>query len=70
MLLTKESWADIEYGREYGEEKLLSDLEKYEEIAGKDWVEALKAFDSTKSIEKFHKEVVIPLLHTNNMERA
>jgi len=60
-----EVWADIEYGRKYGEEKLMTDLVKYEEITGKDWLEALLAFDSvSQSIEKFHKKVVLPFLHT------
>jgi len=66
MLLRFEAWADIEYGKKYGVEKLFSELEKYEKLTGKNWAEALKAFDSSESIEKFHKEVVIPLLKTSN----
>jgi len=60
---TSEYWADQEYAEEYGEKKLMSELEEYEKITGKNWPDALMAFDSvSQSIEKFHKEVVIPLL--------
>ncbi|MDR1802393.1 MAG: hypothetical protein LBQ94_02195 [Treponema sp.] len=49
--------------QKYGGKKLMSELMEYEKITGKNWADALKAFDSVSySIEKFHKEVVIPLL--------
>ena len=48
---------------EYGRKKLDSDLIEYEEITGKNWSDALTAFDSvSRNIEKFHKEVVLPLI--------
>ena len=55
--------SDQEYMQKYGGKKLMSELVKFGKITGKNWAEALLAFDSeTQSIEKFHKEVVIPLL--------
>ena len=55
--------SDQEYMQKYGGKKLMSELVEYEKITGKNWADALKAFDSVSySIEKFHKEVVIPLL--------
>ena len=58
-----EAWADEEYAEKYGEKKLMSELMEYEKITGKNWAEALIAFDSVShSIEKFHKEVVLPLI--------
>ena len=68
MLLYRDGvWTDIEYARQYGEEKLMSEFMEYEKITGKDWGDTLLAFDPTsQSMEKFHKEVVIPFLSTNN----
>jgi len=63
MFATEEIWADQRYGEKYGEKKLMSELVEYEKITGKNWAEALMAFDSvSQSIEKFHKEVVLPLI--------
>ena len=59
----EEAWADMEYGQKYGEKKLMTELMEYEKITGKDWSDALMAFGSaSQSIEKFHKEVVLPLI--------
>jgi len=59
-----EAWADEEYAEKYGEKKLMSELVEYEKITGKNWADTLMAFDSvSQSIEKFHKEVVLPLIH-------
>ena len=67
MFLKKEAWADMEYGKKYGEKKLMIELMEYEKITGNDWSKALIAFDSVSySIEKFHKEVVLPLLNEAN----
>jgi hypothetical protein len=65
MIFRKEFLADLQYAEKYGEKKLMSELMEYEQITRKNWPDALKAFDSISySIEKFHKEVVIPLLKT------
>ena len=57
---TSEYWAEQDYIQQHG---VMSDLVEYEKITGKNWADALMAFDSvSQSIEKFHKEVVIPLL--------
>jgi len=58
-----EERANYAYAQGYGEKKLMSELLEYEKITGKNWADALKAFDSVSyGIEKFHKEVVIPFL--------
>jgi len=63
MFYSSEAFADMEYGEKYGEKKLMSELMEYEKITGKNWSDALMAFDSvSQSIEKFHKEVVLPLI--------
>jgi hypothetical protein len=63
MFATEEFWADKRYGEKYGEEKLMSELMEYEKITGKNWMDAVIAFDNvSQSIEKFHKEVVLPLI--------
>jgi hypothetical protein len=60
---TDEYWTEIEYAQKYGKKKLMSEFMEYEKITGKDWSESLLSFDpSSQSIEKFHREVVIPLL--------
>jgi UDP-N-acetylmuramoylalanine-D-glutamate ligase len=60
---TDEFWEQYEYIHNYGEKKIASDFMEYEKIAGKDWADALEAFDPVShSMEKFHKEVVLPLL--------
>jgi hypothetical protein len=63
MFATEEAWADQRYGEKYGEKKLMSELMEYEKITGKNWADALMAFDSVShNIEKFHKEMVLPLI--------
>lgn len=61
---TEKVWSDIEYARQYGgEEKLMSEFLEYEKITGKDWAEALLAFDPvSQNMENFHKKVVIPVI--------
>jgi len=60
---TKEYWAEQEYIHNYGQEKLMSEFLEYEKITEKDWADALLAFDPvSRSVERFHKEVVIPFL--------
>jgi len=60
---TDEFWANYEYAQQYGTKKLMSEFMEYEKITGKDWSEELLFFDPVlQSMEKFHKEVVIPLL--------
>jgi len=57
---TSEYWAEQDYIQKNG---VMPDLVEYEKFTGKDWSDALMAFDSvSQSIEKFHKEVVLPLL--------
>jgi len=57
---TPEYWAEQDYIQKHG---VMADLVEYEKITGKNWADALMAFDSvSQSIEKFHKEMVIPLL--------
>jgi hypothetical protein len=64
---TDQVWSDIEYARQYGgEKKLMSEFLEYEKITGKNWADELLAFDPiSQSMEKFHKEVIIPLLCTH-----
>jgi len=60
---TEEYWAEQEYIQNYGQKKLMTEFMEYEKIAGKGWDDALEAFDPVShSMEKFHKEVVLPLL--------
>ena len=60
---TEQFWKDKRYAEKYGEKKLMTELMEYEKITGKNWAKALIAFDNvSQSIEKFHKEVVLPLL--------
>jgi len=60
---TEEYLAEQEYIHNYGQKKLMSEFMKYETITGKGWDDALEAFDPVSySMEKFHKEVVLPLL--------
>jgi len=55
--------SDSEYTLQYGGDKLMSEFSEYEKITGKNWGDSLIAFDPvSQSVEKFHKEVVIPLL--------
>jgi hypothetical protein len=59
---TSEYWEEQEYIQQYG---VMPDLVEYEKITGKDWSDALLAFDPvSQSLIKFHKEVVLPLLRT------
>jgi len=68
--LGPEARADLNYAQQYGEKKLMLELCEYEEITGKDWAAALLAFDSvSQSIEKFHKEVVIPFLKSKQWNK-
>ena len=55
---------ELEYAQQYGgEKKFMSDLVRYEKITGTDWTDALLAFDPvSRSLIKFHKEVVFPIL--------
>jgi hypothetical protein len=63
MFYSSEACADMEYGQKYGEKKLMTELMEYEKITGKNWMDAVIAFDNiSQSIEKFHKEVVLPLI--------
>jgi len=55
--------SDSEYTMQLSGNKLMSDFSEYEKITGKNWGDSLIAFDPvSRSIEKFHKEVVLPLL--------
>jgi len=61
-------WEQEGYIEEYGRKKLDSDLMEYEEITGKDWSNALTAFDSvSRRLDKFHKEVVLPLIRQTRL---
>jgi len=61
--LTEANMADYDYIQKIGERKLMADFVEYERITGKNWADALLAFDSDAgSYEKFHKEAVLPLL--------
>jgi len=68
MFYSSEAFADMEYGRKYGEKKFMSELMEYEKITGKNRADALMAFDSVShSIEKFHKEEVLPLIRQTRL---
>jgi len=63
--------SDQEYTHKYGEKKLMSEFVKYEKLTGKDWADALLAFDPvSRSLEKFHKEVIIPFLMDADKKKA
>ena len=63
---------ELDYAQQYGgEKKFMSDLVEYEKITGKDWADALLAFDPvSQSLIKFHKEVVLPFLIDAKKNRA
>ena len=54
---------DYQYAKEYGEEKIVSELGRYSEIIGKDWLEVFGEKPVEYSLERFHKEIVIKVLY-------